>query len=109
LLPALEKAPAKFAAFEARRRAGLTALAIERYRQAHQGALPAKLDDLKPQFLASIPIDPFDGQPLRYRPLAKGYVVYSVGYDRQDDGGRERVAKAYGRANAYDETFIVER
>jgi hypothetical protein len=34
-----------------------------------------------------VPTDPFDGRPLRYRRLADGVVVYSVGDDRADDGG----------------------
>ncbi len=41
----------------------------------------------------------FDGQPLRYKKLAKGYVVYSVGEDGKDDGGDEKK----------DITFTVER
>jgi hypothetical protein len=44
---------------------------------------------------------------LRYHTLSKGYVIYSVGRDRHDDGGKERPEK--GEAKDYDETFIVER
>ncbi len=33
--------------------------------------------------------DPFDGKPLRYRTGAESFVVYSIGKDRKDDGGRE--------------------
>jgi hypothetical protein len=72
-------------------RVARAALAIERYRLA-TGQLPDKLTD-------SAPLDPFDGQPLRYRKLAKGYVVYSVGEDGKDDGGDEKK----------DITFTVER
>lgn len=32
-------------------------------------------------------IDPFDGQPLRVRKRQEGWVVYSVGKNRKDDGG----------------------
>jgi len=73
-------------------------LAVERYRLAN-GALPDSLGDLVPKFLDAVPIDPFDGQPLRYRKLTKGYVVYSVGEDGKDDGGDEKK----------DITFTVER
>jgi hypothetical protein len=107
LLSGLERVRSRFAALEARRRAGLAAVAIERSRLAHQGAVPGKLEALVPQFLSAMPIDPFDGQPLRYRPLPRGYLVYSVGADRQDDGGREKSAK--GATRNYDETFIIER
>jgi hypothetical protein len=87
----------------------MTALAVERFRHA-QGRLPADLKELTPQFLEAVPTDPFDGAPLRYRRLARGYVIYSVGSDRHDDGGREapehRKATDY---TTYDITFTVER
>ena len=73
-------------------------LAVERYRVAHSN-LPNKLDELVTAYFAAVPIDPFDGQPLRYKKLAKGYVVYSVGEDGKDDGGDEKK----------DITFTVER
>jgi hypothetical protein len=34
-----------------------------------------------------VPLDPFDGQPLRCKLLPDGVVVYSVGYDGADNGG----------------------
>jgi hypothetical protein len=107
LLPALCRSVTKGAALEARRRALLAAIAIERHRLTHQGALPANLEQLVPEFLKSVPADPFDGQALRYKLLPKGYVVYSVGPNRKDDGGKER---SYQRAaKDYDETFTVAR
>jgi len=107
MLPSLQKVGTRFATFEARRRAALVAVAVERYRLKRQGPLPENLVALVPEFLPQVPADPFDGQPLRYRKLSKGYVIYSVGRDRQDDGGKERPEK--GEAKDYDETFIVER
>jgi hypothetical protein len=88
-----------------------TALAVERYRLANQAHLPGKLIDLVPTFLPSVPQDPFDGQPLRFKPLEKGYVIYSVGPDLTDDGGREWQRRPKGSTNdlPYDITFIVER
>ncbi|MBN1257214.1 MAG: hypothetical protein JXA52_05865 [Planctomycetes bacterium] len=62
------------------------ALAVERYRLRH-GKLPDSLSDLKPEFLPEIPLDPFDGKLLRYKLLAKGYMVYSIGQDQADNGG----------------------
>lgn len=41
-------------------------LALRLY-QAENGELPAGLDALVPRYLQSIPLDPFSGQPLRYR------------------------------------------
>ncbi len=34
-----------------------------------------------------MPLDPFDGQPLRYKVVADGVLIYSVGLDGVDDGG----------------------
>ena len=106
VLPSCAKSHLKFSAFEARRRAALTALATERYRLTH-GDLPLELGKLVPDFLPAIPADPFVDHSLRYVRLPKGYVVYSVGIDRQDDGGKERPAK--GSSKSHDETFTVAR
>jgi hypothetical protein len=50
---------------------------------------PARLDRIAalngPQ--PSAPIDPYSGEPMRYRAQPSGYVIYSVGPDRKDDGG----------------------
>lgn len=71
----------------ARARASMAALAVERYRRAHGGALPASLADLTPEFLPAPLLDPFSGGELRYRTVAHGYGIYSVGSNRTDDGG----------------------
>ncbi len=73
----------------AHRRVTQTALAAQRFRLA-QGRLPKTLDELVPTYLDAVPIDPFDNQPLRYRLLETGFVVYSIGDDGSDDGGAER-------------------
>ena len=62
-------------------------IAIERYRQAHQGALPAALDSLMPQFLERTPVDPFSGASLKFTVQGNRYAVYSIGADFKDDGG----------------------
>ena len=60
-------------------------LALLQYQQAH-GTFPAALDALGQEGL----IDPYTDQPLHYRPEGKGFVVYSVGEDRHDNGGVPR-------------------
>jgi hypothetical protein len=70
----------------ARQRLARTALGIERYRLA-KGELPAVLVDLAPNYLLDVPIDPFDGEPLRYKKQVHGFVVCSIGPDGEDDGG----------------------
>ncbi len=66
-----------------------TALAIERYRLA-TGEVPEALAQLVPDYLDVVPIDPFDGEPIRYRRTEPGYVLYSIMEDGQDNGGRSR-------------------
>ena len=51
------------------------------------GQYPASLDDLVPRYMDDIPDDPFDGKALRYS--AEQKVIYSVGMDLVDSGGRE--------------------
>jgi hypothetical protein len=67
-------------------RSAVVLVAVERYRRAHR-VWPESLAPLVPKYLEAVPLDPFDGQPLRYRKLADGVIVYSIGPDRQDDGG----------------------
>lgn len=55
---------------------------------AHGQSLPSRLEDLAPAYLDVIPIDPFSGKPLRFAAEEHGYVVYSAGLNRRDDGGR---------------------
>jgi hypothetical protein len=70
----------------ARVRCAIVSLACERYRMAH-GQWPARLEDLTPKFLDKLPVDPFNGAPLRFRRLEDSIVIYSVGNDKVDNGG----------------------
>jgi len=83
-----------------------TALAIERYRLA-TGEVPRQLQELVPQFMQQVPIDPFDGQPIRYKREDPGYRLYSVLDDGQDNGGKEKAEVNQGEP--YDWCFIVTR
>ena len=67
-------------------RVTMTALALRLYRKEN-GRYPENLQQLVPKYLPSVPIDPCDGKPLRYRKLQKGFKVWSVGGNRKDDGG----------------------
>ena len=63
------------------------ALALGRYHAANE-AYPDTLAALVPEFTSKLPLDQFDGQPLRYRRAADGkYLLYSIGADKKDDGG----------------------
>ena len=68
-------------------RCAAAALALERYRLAH-GRWPEALEALTPNLLAQVPADAYDGQPLRVRRLDDSVIVYSVGPDGEDNGGR---------------------
>jgi hypothetical protein len=70
-------------------RASEAAVAIERYRLAHAGAPPARLEDLVPALLPRVPVDPFSAVPLQYKRLGDRYIVYSFGTNQKDDGGMQ--------------------
>lgn len=111
IMPGLGKAIDRDAENSARLRTAATALAIERYRLKHEGKLPENFSVLVPEYLPAMPIDPFTGEALQYRKRDKGFIVYSVGADRQDDGGVASTAKRRGAggASAADICFTVER
>lgn len=91
-------------------RTARVALAVQRYRLV-TGNLPDTLADLVPTYLDTVPKDPFDGRSLRYEKLETGFVVYSIGLDGIDDGGKERLQTGKGKKTPsyWDITFIVER
>lgn len=95
-----------------RARAAQTIVALET-RIAATGKVPERLEELVPEFFDALPIDPFSGEPLRYRvrtaaelaayvaaagadggvlrpgpkPGPRPYLLYSVGADGVDNGG----------------------
>jgi hypothetical protein len=91
-------------------RAAALQVALRLY-QAETGRAAEKLTDLVPKYLAAVPLDPYDGQPFRYRisrgetidwppddvtvgtltvkrdvPAGQG-ILWAVGLDQKDDGG----------------------
>ena len=94
LLPALDRSLKKQAEGVAALQTARVGCAVQRHRLAHAGHLPETLAELVPTFLEAVPLDPFDGQPLRYRHTNDLYVVYSVGPDGEDqDGGMKEFAR----------------
>ncbi len=89
-------------------RATRVAIAIERWRLAHNDSVPDSLTELVPDYLPAITTDPFDEQPMRYKKHDRGYVVYSIGKDFIDDGGKEKPDNAKD-SDHYDITFTVDR
>jgi hypothetical protein len=77
----------KTMAAETCKRVVITAIVLKRF-QLERGHFPERLSELAPEFLESVPLDPVDGQPLRYHLNADGtFTLYSVGLNGKDDGG----------------------
>jgi hypothetical protein len=72
---------------EQRQRNMHLAFALAAYRGEHK-RYPDRLDVLAPKYLAEVPSDLFSGKALIYRPSENGYLLYSVGINGRDDGGR---------------------
>jgi hypothetical protein len=69
-----------------------TDLAIRWFR-SEAGRLPESLHQLVPRYVSAVPLDPYSLDPssplpLVYRRQGDTYQLYSVGRDRNDDGGR---------------------
>jgi hypothetical protein len=87
--------PGQWAATEENRRiAMLRMLIIKLALRAYEldyNRLPQSLSELVPNNLTAIPNDPFSGASFRFRMESEkddGYILYSIGPDREDDGGK---------------------
>ena len=88
LLPGLTRCSGNFAHAQTAADMARMACALERYRLA-QGNFPESLTALAPQWLEKIPHDVLSGQPLKYRRTDDvRFVLYSVGWNQTDDGGK---------------------
>lgn len=76
----------------------LLGIALELYRRDH-GQYPQTLDALPPRHIPQLPVDPLTGGPLHYRLTEDGPLIYSVGGDGDDDGGRLPTSRG-GRPDA---------
>jgi hypothetical protein len=87
--------PAGLAAAEAQYRAAMCfeltklAFALAQYRADH-GSYPPKLADLLPKYVAKLPQDVFSDADFHYRCEGGGFLLYSVGPNGQDNGGKGR-------------------
>ena len=94
LLPALSRAVERTAFAQSAADIGALACALERYRLAH-GNYPDSLESLVPKFISRQPHDVINGQPLEYVRAPDGqYLLYSVGWNETDDGGKIRLNKS---------------
>jgi hypothetical protein len=87
-LPGIIKTVKKFAVAQSSMDLAQVACALERYRLANSH-YPETFDALAPQYIASLPHDIINGQPLHYhRTAGENYILYSVGWNEKDDGGQ---------------------
>lgn len=108
LVPAISKALQTDDQWRALHAGTVLMLAIEAHAAAH-GAPPASLGELAPAILPELPRDPYSGSGFVYRVLPSvpgqgsaghGYVLYSVGADGTDDGGKTHDKGTYAAFTA---------
>ena len=75
---------------QATRRQLIVMMALELYKRKH-GKLPGQLEALTPEFILSVPVDPYNNsgadRTLKYRRKGDSYLLYSLGLDGKDNGG----------------------
>jgi len=103
--PAMAASLAKKSQGDVQLQATRTILALRAYQLTH-GALPPNLNALVPDFLDAVPVDDFDGQPLRYSVEKK--IVYSVGKNLKDDGGDDQAFPADSSQRHLDLAYKFE-
>ncbi|MBN2264438.1 MAG: hypothetical protein JW775_01365 [Candidatus Aminicenantes bacterium] len=86
-IPEMEATFMKGATFDALVRTARAGLAC-RIHKDRTGSYPEALAALVPELLDEVPTDPFTGEPLVYRAEGEGFIVYSLGSNLRDDGGR---------------------
>lgn len=105
MMPALRRAVAAEVQIEALMSGMRAMVAVELWQREH-GAYPASLAEVKGEF-----VDPYTGGALKYVRLeakddaGRGYVLYSVGLDGVDDGGKEHEKSAYVAATPKGKGF----
>lgn len=88
LMPVFSKASLKEHATFAESGLLLVALALRAY-QADHGHYPDALAELSPAYLKQLPQDPFaPAGTFQYRRAGNTYLLYSIGADGKDDGGK---------------------
>ena len=74
-------------------------MALLRY-QRLEGVWPKTLEALVPEYLASVPLDCYDGTPLKYAVRDGRPLLWSVGANRTDESARVPAASAGSDAAA---------
>jgi len=101
LTPALERAAELGHRHRTNVEAAVTILALQRYK-ADKGSYPNDLRELiTTGYLRQLPIDVYSDKPLVYRKTDDRFILYSVGLDFEDDGGKPG-ADSKGRPRLWD-------
>lgn len=87
LIPNFSATLLKRATLEAMYDTARIGLACKVYKNLN-GDFPEKLAELPPEILEKIPVDPFTGEPFIYKKDEEGFIVYSIGSNQRDDGGK---------------------
>ena len=81
------------------------AFAVGNFQSQHD-RLPESLAELAPKFLKQPPIDPYHKTPLKFICRDGGFIIYSIGPDGVDNGGRSR--NEIEKAGEYDIRVAVK-
>jgi hypothetical protein len=79
--------PGKSGLSQAQYQAVRVVIALFRYK-VEKGQFPEKLDELVPQYLQTVPLDPFGPGPLTYKRQSDDFVLYSWGLNFKDYDGQ---------------------
>ena len=88
----------------------LLQLALRAYR-LEQGQYPPTLNALVPNYLKTVPADPFGaGEAMRYKRSGQTYVLWSIGPDGKDDGGtpippKRKATRRYAGERPFTQMF----
>ncbi|MEM7790986.1 MAG: hypothetical protein AAF546_06275 [Verrucomicrobiota bacterium] len=88
LMPATISVQSRLYQAEARDRLAQTGLALSNYYWTNK-KYPAMLNELVPEFIDKVQIDPFSQKPMTYKRIEDGYALYSIGPDCEDNNGYE--------------------
>jgi len=89
-LPNFSQYVIKAEKFVALRRLGNMAMAAEAFRK-NFNRYPNHPEELVPDYLETVPTDPFDGKPLKLKTIDNGVDLFSVGPDKKDAGEKSQL------------------
>ena len=73
--------------------------------QMDQKKTPDSLEQLVPKYLQRVPLDPFSGKALVYRSTGTNWLLYSVGEDKIDQGGKRQGSRKPGEVSPVGDRF----